>query len=58
MLQDHDVFLARLLDNLCTNPQLLGSAGPGIDAIADPDNLAEQLLTAAAASSNPDQVRT
>lgn len=50
MLQDHEVFLARLLDNLYANPQLLGSAGPGIDAVADPEGLAEQLLTAAVAS--------
>ncbi|WP_323269620.1 fructokinase [Synechococcus sp. CCY9201] len=53
MLQDHEVFLARLLDNLSTNPQLLGHAGPGVDAVADPDGLAEQLLTAAAASAGP-----
>jgi len=51
MLQDHAVFLARLLDNLCTHPQLLGSAGPGIDAVADPDGLAEQLLNAAGCAS-------
>ena len=57
MLQDHEVFLARLMDNLCTNPQLLGSAGPGIDAVADPDGLAEQLLSAAAASVSPEPVQ-
>lgn len=48
LVEDHDAFLARLLDNLCSHPTLLGNAGPGIDAIADPDTLAEQLLSAAA----------
>jgi len=48
LVEDHDTFLARLLDKLCSHPQLLGSAGPGINAIADPDLLAEQLLSAAA----------
>ncbi len=46
----NDNFLAQMLANLCVNPQLLGAAGPGIDAIADPDKLAEQLIVAAAAS--------
>ena len=36
MLQDHELFLARLLDNRTTYPQLLGGAGPGIEAIDDP----------------------
>jgi sugar/nucleoside kinase (ribokinase family) len=53
MLQNQEVFLARLLESLCTNPQLLGSAGLGIDAVADPDGLAEQLLAAARASARP-----
>jgi len=48
LLEDNDTFLVRLLDRLCSHPQLLGNAGPGIDAIADPDLLAEQLLLAAA----------
>ncbi|CAK6689832.1 hypothetical protein ICNINCKA_00686 [Synechococcus sp. CBW1107] len=48
LVEDHDTFLVRLLDNLCSHPTLLGNAGPGIDAIADPDALAEQLLSAAA----------
>jgi hypothetical protein len=50
LVEDHDTFLARLLDKLCSHPQLLGNAGPGIDAIADPDALAEQLLAAAVPS--------
>lgn len=57
MLQNHEAFLARLLENLATSPQLLGGAGPGIDAVADPENLAVQLLTAAAACDGADQVR-
>lgn len=48
LVDDHDSFLVRLLDRLCSHPQLLGSTGPGIEAIADPDLLAEQLLSAAA----------
>lgn len=56
MLQDHELFLARLLDNLCTHPQRLGNAGPGIDAVADPDDLAEQLLMAAVASAFPQPI--
>ncbi len=58
MLQDHELFLARLLDNRSTYPQLLSGAGPGIEAIDDPDGLAEQLLTAAVASVDPDQIHT
>jgi hypothetical protein len=56
MLQDHELFLAQLLDNLSTHPQLLGNAGPSTDAIAHPDGLAEQLRTAAAASASPHQM--
>lgn len=48
LVEDNDTFLVRLLDRLCSHPQLLGNAGPGIDAIADPDLLAEQFLLAAA----------
>ncbi|CAK6701116.1 hypothetical protein [Synechococcus sp. CBW1107] len=58
MLQDHELFLARLLDNRSTYPQLLSGACPGIEAIDDPDGLAEQLLTAAVASVDPDQIHT
>ncbi|SBO43246.1 fructokinase [Cyanobium sp. NIES-981] len=50
LLQGESGFLAHLLENLCAHPALLGNAGPGIDAIADPDQLAEQLLAAAAAA--------
>jgi sugar/nucleoside kinase (ribokinase family) len=50
LLQGESGFLAHLLDNLCAHPALLGNAGPGIDAIADPDGLAQQLLNAAAAA--------
>lgn len=50
LLQGESGFLAHLLENLCAHPELLGHAGPGIDAIADPDGLAEQLLNAAAAA--------
>lgn len=39
-----------MLENLCANPQLLGTAGRGIQAIADPDRLCEQLRKAASAS--------
>lgn len=53
MLQDHDLFLTRLLDNLSSHPELLGNAGPGLDAVADPDGMAEQLLSAALAGSAP-----
>ncbi|MFQ6537289.1 MULTISPECIES: hypothetical protein [Aphanothece] len=51
LLDDHDAFLANLLVRLGSQPQLLGTAGAGIEAIADPDALAEQLLAAAAADS-------
>jgi hypothetical protein len=57
MLRDHEVFLTQLLDNLSANPQLLGSAGPGIDAVANQEGLTEQLLTAAVASADPDQIQ-
>ena len=39
LVKNQDIFLAEMLENLCANPQLLGSAGPGIQAIADPDRL-------------------
>lgn len=55
MLQDHGVFLTRLLENLATSPQLLGNAAPGLDAVADADGLTEQLLKAAMTSANPAQ---
>ncbi len=57
MVCDHQAFLAQLLEDLSTHPQLLGSAGPGVDAIADPNSLAEQLLTAGVASADPDRMR-
>lgn len=53
MMGDSDIFLAALLERLVRHPQLLGTAGPGIDAVADPDGLAEQLLAAATASVEP-----
>ncbi len=50
LVQNPDIFLAEMLENLCANPQLLATAGRGIQAIADPDRLCEQLRKAAAAS--------
>lgn len=50
LVQNPDIFLAEMLENLCANPQLLATAGRGIQAIADPDRLCEQLGKAAAAS--------
>ncbi len=44
---DSDAFLAVLLDGLCRHPQLLGSGGPGLDAVADPEGLADLLRSAA-----------
>lgn len=55
LVKNQDIFLAEMLENLCVNPQLLGNAGPGIQAIADPDRLCEQLLKAAAASGESKQ---
>jgi hypothetical protein len=50
LVRNQDTFLAEVLGNLGANPQLLGAAGPGLRAIADPDRLCEELLKAAAAS--------
>lgn len=53
LLDDPDGFLAGLLARLGTHPQLLGGAAPGIDALADPDALSEQLLAAASTQKRP-----
>jgi hypothetical protein len=55
LVQNQDIFLAEMLENLCANPQLLAAAGRGIQAVADPDRLCEQLLKAATASGESKQ---
>lgn len=50
-------FLAFLLDGLCRHPRLLGCFGPGLDAVADPDGLADLLLSAAAQEATQKMVR-
>ena len=49
-------FLAFLLDGLCQHPRLLGRFGPGLDAVADPDGLADLLLRAAAQEASQEMV--
>ena len=55
LVQNQDIFLAEMLENLCANPQLLAASGRGIQAVADPDRLCEQLLKAATASGESKQ---
>lgn len=40
---DSRAFLTQLITGLCRNPQLLGGAEPGLNALADPHQL-ERLL--------------
>lgn len=47
MLNEQKRFLRALLENLADNPELLGNAGPGSDAVADPDRLTDALLAVA-----------
>lgn len=44
---DGDAFLSQLIDGLRRHPALLGRSGPGLDAVAQPDPLAELLRSAA-----------
>jgi hypothetical protein len=57
-IQHPDVFLRRLLEGLSRHPELLGHAGPGVDAVARPDPLADLLRQAADSSSDSSSDRS